>query len=603
MAAELALALLTVAWLAGGWLVLGWWLLRRVPALLPSERLALALLAGAGVMGVALFVVGQLWFTRAMVLALGALAWLPLAAGAHRRELRDAARAIRSPGAAVLALMVPLLGLIFAAGLARPIGDIGADGVSYHLLGPATWLRQHRVVPVMDASTTAFPVAVESLFGAAMAIGNDRGPGLIGAVLLLAVVVQLHGVARWLGAGERWAPLASVLFAFMPPMTSLTTHAFVDVEYAGFALAACRLMFADGTDRSLVGPLFLGLSMATKYNGLTLAVITLALAALRSGRLHGAAAALRLAARGAAIGALLALPFLLRNLIVLGTPIYPPPPALARWLPGKGFSLAASVDLKAYIMEQRGSGLGRGLRAFLLLPWRFTYQTANFHGAGGIGLAPLAFLPAALAARWTATVGWCLAWMAANTAVWFVVQQEARFLAPFVAVATVLAVMGAEALVRTFRRAGRAAVAVVLAISLGYGGAILATTLVPEARSAFSRRAEENRWRAGVRFHQAFAYLNALPDPCRVLILSWSVAPFFLHKDYLKIEGLYHEHPVPGVEDAQAALARLRLLGVTHVLDVRPPEPRGPSFVVPVPPPPPLRLVFESDDARVFAVR
>jgi hypothetical protein len=598
-----AAALGTAVLLASCWLVLGWWLLRNVRgALLQSERLCLAILAGAGVMGVALFVVGQLWFSRPMVLGLVVAALLPVLSRTERQELWGNLRQIRLPGAPAAVPLAGLFALMFLAGLARPAGHIGHDGISYHLLGPAVWLRQHRVVPVLDAAPTAFPVAIEALFAAGMAIGNERVPGVIGAFLTLTLIVQVFGLARWVGAGPRWAALASLVVGFMPVVSREATG-FVDMPYAGFALAALRLLFTRETEGSLAGPLFLGLSMATKYNGMTLTAVTLGLSALR-GAINGRAAdALRTTARAALVSALLALPFLLRNLLVLGTPIYPPPPALARLLPGKAFSLAASIDLQRYIMIERGGGFGRGLSDLLLVPWRLTFNTSNFHGAGGIGLVALAFFPAALLAggplgRWR----WQLAWLALNTVVWFVVQQEARFFAPYFILATAIAVVGAEALVARFPRAGRVAAAMVLGSSVCYG-AIILSGLRHQAASALSHRADAARWAAEVPYFKAFAYLNSLPDPCRVLILGWPAPPYFLEKDYVKVEGLYYEHPIEGVEDPLTALARLDALGVTHVLDVQHSSPRGGSLVVPLPPPPSLELVFETPTARVFRVR
>ncbi len=67
------------------------------------------------------------------------------------------------------------------------------------------------------------------------------------------------------------------------------------------------------------------------------------------------------------------------------------------------------------------------------------------------------------------TVLWCLAWMTANTLVWFVVQQEMRFLMAPLFLATAIGVMGAEALADRFRRVGRAAISAVLVVSIGYG--------------------------------------------------------------------------------------------------------------------------------------
>ena len=95
---------------------------------------------------------------------------------------------------------------------------------------------------------------------------------------------------------------------------------------------------------------------------------------------------------GLAIAAALASPFYLRNWILLGCPIYPPPPGYAPFCSPKYFPRQAIEQFHNYIYR-RGAGLGHDSLAFLKLPFNLTYHTANFHGAGGIGLCPLALAP------------------------------------------------------------------------------------------------------------------------------------------------------------------------------------------------------------------
>ena len=94
----------------------------------------------------------------------------------------------------------------------------------------------------------------------------------------------------------------------------------------------------------------------------------------------------------------IASPFYIRNWILLGSPIYPPSPAGAiGFLHAKYFQpngLTAFYAAEIY----RGAGRGRSLLQFLLLPFNLTYHTADFNGAGGIGLTLLAFAPLGLIA-------------------------------------------------------------------------------------------------------------------------------------------------------------------------------------------------------------
>jgi len=365
------------------------------------------------------------------------------------------------------------------------------------------------------------------------------------------------------------------------------------------------LMFADAAGRApfLGGALFLGLAMGTKYNGLTLAATTLPLAALcRARRRPGEARqALGLAALASLLGAAVALPFYLRNLLVLGVPIYPPPPALARLFHPRAFPLAASEELQRYIVDVRGRGFGRGVLDFLLLPIRFSYHTSNFHGAGGIGAVPLGFFPAGVLLAASPEIVWSALWMAATTLVWFAVQQESRFLAPVVILATAVAVVGAERLMARLGRPARVVFALAVAVSVAYGGAVMARGYLPAAKSVFDAASDQARWRRDVPYAEAFAFIDGLPADSRVLVLSLYPPPYYLHRPYVKIAGMYGERPVPGVDDARAALARLDQLAVTHVLDVR--GGAGEAFEIGDPPPPRLEPVFASPTARVYRVR
>ena len=137
-------------------------------------------------------------------------------------------------------------------------------------------------------------------------------------------------------------------------------------------------------------------------------------------------------------------------------------------------------------------------------------------------------------------------------------------------------------------------------MSAGYGTAVLARVHIPTAASVLDSRRDQARWRENVPYADAFAYLNGVPPPCRVLILGPSPPPYFLHRDYLKLVGLYGEQPIAEAHDLSTALAHLDQLAFTHVLDVT----DGPDgFRVPPSVPAPLDLVFESANARVYRVR
>src|SRR5229473_406746 len=218
----------------------GSWLQKLLPAdFARLERLACCWLGGFGLLGAALFLVGQIAFTPltiSLVLALGVLASI----GPLMRALKVAAGLrqsiqVRLIPAGVVALVLLLTAV---AGLADITGDWGNDGVAYHLLGPKVWLRDGVIRPVLDNSHTAFPATAEVMYAAFLVLGGPHGPGF-SAVLTLSM---------FLYAGAH--------------------SGFVDVLYASFVLAAARIgLDAVRPKHFLAFGLFCGFAIATKYTG------------------------------------------------------------------------------------------------------------------------------------------------------------------------------------------------------------------------------------------------------------------------------------------------------------------------------------------------
>src|SRR5258708_14282529 len=105
------------------------------------------------------------------------------------------------------------------------------------------------------------------------------------------------------------------------------------------------------------------------------------------------------AAIATAVACAVASPIYLKNWYFLGSPIYPPPPSVAHYLHVKYFPTEAVRAFYDYNIR-RGNGHGRGLLHFFTLPFNLTYHTADFSGAGGIGLPPLAFAPFGMFPAW-----------------------------------------------------------------------------------------------------------------------------------------------------------------------------------------------------------
>src|SRR5271154_9564 len=578
---------------------------RLLPETIPAwSRRVCCWIAGFGILGVALFVIGQ-WrlsrFTIGMVLDIGILAAIITALREHWFPMKWRPRISRSQliPAAIVAAVLAITAL---GGLAEPVGDWGDDGVVYHLLGPKVWLRNGLVRPVPDNCHTSFPAASELAFSALMEFGGQRAPGF-SAVWTIGLFLMLAGsLALRCGAHESGAWWAAALIATMPAVYEGGHSAFVDVIYAMFVLAAARIGFDAERPRhfAAVGVLC-GLAMATKYTGLVAAPVIL-IVALWPGRSAIAfrfSDTMRKFCIAAGVALAMASPFYLRNWIILGSPIYPPPPGALGLLHIKYLSANAVRSYYAYCLH-RGQGHGHDLIAFLFLPFNLTYHTADFNGAGGIGLAPLALGLLGVIARWWDPFARRLAILAATlTLCWFVTMQESRFLIHAYALGAIFAVLGWRYIVSLSGRRGFVLGAVVVGGSVLYGMSMIAGATGPDVHSVFSPSYAAQRRAADIPFLTSFELLNHDSTVKRLMILDPSVLPYYSNEDYLKPFGQWGEQVLPNVKTPSDALAQLDEQHISHILDVRS---SVSGFRVPQDDPR-LILILDQPNERVYEVK
>ncbi len=599
-----AAALFALLLLLGAVLATGALLALQVDGPLSSvERLANAVLLGVAAIGLTVFLVGLMKLDRLTVTVVLAAAYTPLLSHRVRSWLWDVLRSLAAGLLAPMIAVIAVLGIVLVIAIPRPTGDVLNDAIAYHLLGPAVWLRAGRIVPVLDSARTAFPALIESVFAAGMRLSNDRFPDLLGVVFTAVFLGQVYGFARTLGATKGKATLMSFLAASAPAIMSTAPIGLVDVPYASFCLAAVRLLLVGEltTARAAIAGTFLGFALGVKYTAIPLAAITVGVLWLAHGHRGARRALLGRTALVLTLMAVLSAPFYFKNALVLGSPIYPPPVLLTRWFHARAFPIEASASLESHLSQTYG-GLGRRPLDLLLLPWRYTLYSKTFGWPGGIGSAPLALgVIGALALGRRRPVWLLLTWSALVTLVWFVTLQQSRFLLHVVGLSFAYAAIGAMWLEREWPRAGRAAVALVALVSTGYGLGVIVHEGSARVAAALSSAADQRLRQREVPYLEAWEYLNREPLVRRVLILEEFAPNYYLTKDYVKIRGPNGERPVPGIEATVQALAHLDDLGVTHVLDVVPPDwSLRTGFQIASTPN--LRLVFESDRARVYQV-
>lgn len=565
------------------------------------DRLAFSLLGGLGLTGTLLFVVGQLWFSKAAILLtllpgviLGLKALPSVIKGISAKPILDRKSAL--PAAIVLIV----LSTAAIGGLAEPVGDIRMDAIAYHFLGPKVWVQEKLIRPVPDESLTAFPAIVETQYAALMAVGGQRAPTFFATIAFGSLILLLFSLASRSGLNPSYVLWVGAIVLTMPVVYRGGYGGFVDVTYSSFVLAAARLAFdARSPVHYAVCGAFCGFAMGTKYTGVIATGLVLISAFVPTTRLQALGADRRSKNMGILCGAalLFASPWYLRNWIVLGCPIYPPPPFLLRFFTVRYFPADALHQLAARIWRE-GQGMGRNLTDLALLPFHLTYHPANFiNGAGGIGLTPLALAPFGLVRCWRdAFLRFLAIFASLQTLVWFVSAQEARYLIHGYVIAGIFAAWGWSYVKRVSPRWGAVCAGVIVGVSVLYGMAMICSARGDDVRAALSASFNSSRRSVEIPFVGAFEYLNRESSVTKVIILSPRVPPYYLDKPYVKPLGRLGEQVLaPNWRDQ--LLPELKRLHISDVLDVRSEDDdfKLKDLVG-------LQLVLEEKDTRIYRV-
>ena len=540
-----------------------------------ADRLAAILLAGLGSLGTLFFLVGMVRFSRPVVLAI-----LAPAALLGIRAFLKAAKRQSTPFRLALCPIIPVLVVAIVmlvtmvAGLADPGGDfINSDSIAYHYLGPRVWLRDGVIHVLPEECHASFPAIVETLYAALMATGGPRAMPLFAVWDLGLLLLVSYGFALRLKLDSSGAWWVVALVATMPAVYRGCYGGYIDGILWSFVLLSFRLALdAEGPQSYILSGLFSGLAMGTKYLGLISTLLILACAFLFRflGDKEKASILLKHLAMLAAVASVIASPWYLRNWIALGSPIYPPTPALSHYFAAK-YMPPQSVAAVAAMVARAGHGMGHDFLSFLLLPFRLTFHPANYlNGAGGMGLTLLMLAPFGILICWRDLfVKVTVVFMFFSAIAWFVIEQDARFLIEVFVILAAFAVWGWRFVARKAPRFGPLLAGVSVACSILYGLIMIVPARAPDVRAALSVTYEQQRRYREIPFLESYNRLNQDPAVRKVLVLEPLVPTYYLEKDYLKPVGRFGEETLPQGTDLGAILSNLSALGITHILDVQ----------------------------------
>lgn len=244
---------------------------------------------------------------------------LPSLLRAGVRELREAV------GVVGLALLAGIALLLLARAATPPVDW---DSLMYHLRVPAQWLQAGRVYLPEDNLHAALDQLVHVLYVPLLAFGSPSAPALLSTLFALVLACAACAFARRFLHAEtaRFIPLL-LWGSTLLPLVATTPR--VDVTLAlylflgHYALLLARQEPAEPRFFD-VSALLLGFAFGVKHHALAYAAALGPVVLWATLSTPGAASRrLRRLARFAAIGFAAALPWLLKNAILIGSPLYP----------------------------------------------------------------------------------------------------------------------------------------------------------------------------------------------------------------------------------------------------------------------------------------
>jgi hypothetical protein len=235
------------------------------------------------------------------------------------------------------------------------------DGLMYHLVGPSQILKYGSIVADHNNWYVNGPSAIEMLFLVALSFGDDTVPKLVhflgGFVFLAGTYVMGR---RWIDPEGAWIAVAILLG--IPLIPILSSFAYIDLFWSGYeilAIGSALIWWRNGDRRWLVlCGTFAGFALGSKYLGLIGIGVVVAFVGSLSLR-RGLRPAVEAIAIILVPAALVGMPWLIKNLVLLGNPFFP-------YLPP--FSVIALDRLESFMEFLVSFGTGRDALDFLALP-------------------------------------------------------------------------------------------------------------------------------------------------------------------------------------------------------------------------------------------
>jgi hypothetical protein len=450
------------------------------------------------------------------------------------------------------------------------------DLQAYHLFAPAQFLISGGLTPIPWHVQTNSPLTVQLIVGTTLALDVSGQVAklaftAIGCFLAVGIYTLI------LPAGRRAALLATLCVLSFPEFWMMQTLGVVDLAVAAFLLLGV-VWTRDALKSGTYGPALLagvafGLAAGSRYQAVILLAWALGVLIVeamvakprpRLGRMGG-----QFVVMGSIAAALVA-PWLVRNYVQLGNPVFPLMQSV--WGVRGEWSEEQSRILNVDVL---GKSIGDVAAVEVLIAPIMAFADSaplKFLGAFLLVACLIAVVRAEKEIRLTALLG------LGGLLIWSMVRPEGGFpILRFNALSIVFMLAATGAVLGSGRLLPRAGAAVALTF-VGASvviGAVHVQSILPAAQSLASSDLRESMYRGSVPSWEAFDYINKnlKPEQDKVLLIGetrgfWLRVPAVVPSAYNgpQLVELFGGNPTP---DAWRQV--LAAMGITHLL-VHPPE-------------------------------
>lgn len=478
-------------------------------------------------------------------------------------------------GLEMLAPLVVVIAALFALVSALAPSDVmDWDTLAYHLAVPKLWTTAGKIEYIPYIHHSNFPFTVDLLYVWGLRWGGESGAKAFQLGYLLIGTLLVFGLTRQ-KYGQRPGLWAAVAFATVPVVLWEAGSAYIDVAhglYAGGGILLAAFAASDPERRRLIVPagLLLGFAAGTKYTGLqTIAALGFVLVVAGFTRKQ-VGEGFRQAVIAGGLAMLVASPWLVKNVINTGNPVYP---FFYERLGGHDWD-QRRADI--YRNEQQTFGVGRnGDRrdptALGHAVFGLAYQPGRFVNPGqeqgmgtplgAVGLAILAGLflwP--LAGRIGRFEAVLLGTTALSLGMWFFLSQQSRYIVPLAVPLAVLA--GGLTALRGFANIAMGAIGLQAAYSLWL---VQKQLVVPKVQVVMGQ-VEPNAYRkATIPFFEASQAINQEVKGGKVALYD-EVFGYLLDVPYFWANPSHATTiPYDGMKSAEDYVREMKKLGFTHV--------------------------------------